>query len=73
VLRCEELGCELADLADHDLAGISPHLHPGVRDVLTVEGSVSSRSGRGGTAPTQVRAQLEELRSALGRLRELFA
>jgi argininosuccinate lyase len=30
--------------------------------VLTVEGSVSSRSGRGGTAPVRVREQLDELR-----------
>jgi len=72
VRRCEELGCELGDLTDADLASLSPHLHPGVRDVLTVEGSVASRSGRGGTAPGQVRAQLDELRAALGRRRELF-
>ena len=52
VRRCEELGIELADLTDEQFAEISPHLTPGVRDVLTVEGSVASRNGRGGTAPT---------------------
>jgi argininosuccinate lyase len=36
-------------------------LTPEVRTVLTVEGSVSSRDGRGGTAPDRVREQLVEL------------
>ena len=39
---------------------ISPRLTPQVRDVLTVEGSVASRNGRGGTAPVRVREQLGE-------------
>ncbi len=60
---CEELGCDLPDLGDDDLAAISSHLTPDVRSVLTVEGSVASRSGRGGTAPVRVREQLDELRS----------
>lgn len=64
VRRCEELGCDLPDLTDADLAGISPSLTPDVRAVLTVEGSVASRSGRGGTAPVRVQEQLDELRSA---------
>lgn len=64
VRRCEELGCDLPDLTDEQLAAISPHLTPQVRSVLTVEGSVGSRWGRGGTAPAQVRDQLDELRAA---------
>ncbi|MGZ5400399.1 MAG: argininosuccinate lyase [Nocardioides sp.] len=61
VRRCEELGIELADLTDTQFAEISPHLTPGVRGVLTAEGSVASRHGRGGTAPVRVREQLAEL------------
>jgi argininosuccinate lyase len=61
VRRCEELGVDLPDLTDAQLAEISPVLTPGVRAVLTVEGSVASRDGRGGTAPTRVREQLDEL------------
>jgi argininosuccinate lyase len=61
VRRCEELGVDLPGLDDAELAGISPHLTPQVRDVLTVEGSVASRRGRGGTAPERVREQLTEL------------
>ena len=64
VRRCEELGCDLPDLTDEQLAGISPSLTPEVRTVLTVEGSVASRSGRGGTAPARVREQLDAVRTA---------
>jgi argininosuccinate lyase len=65
VRRCEELGVELDRLTDEQFAEISPHLTPGVRDVLTVEGSVSSRDARGGTAPVRVAEQLAELRGAV--------
>lgn len=65
VRRCEELGVELDQLTDAQLGEISPHLDPSVRDVLTVEGSVASRSGRGGTAPARVAEQLEEIAAAL--------
>jgi argininosuccinate lyase len=61
VRRCEARGIDLSDLDDAELADVSPHLTPDVRDVLTVEGSVASRRGRGGTAPQRVREQLEEL------------
>jgi argininosuccinate lyase len=69
VRACEERGCELADLSDEDFAAIDRRLTPGVREVLSVEGSVASRDARGGTAPTRVREQLAELRSEVGRLR----
>ena len=65
VRRCEELGVELDELTDEQLAAISPALGPGVRDVLTVEGSVASRDGRGGTAPDRVREQLGELTAVI--------
>ena len=65
VRRCEDLGVELADLSDDDLAGVSTHLAPGVREVLTVHGSIASRAGRGGTSAERVSEQLEELRRAL--------
>jgi argininosuccinate lyase len=61
VRTCEERGIELWDLTDADLAGISEHLAPGVRDVLSVEGSLASRSAKGGTAPVRVAEQLERV------------
>jgi argininosuccinate lyase len=63
VRRCEELGCDLAGLDDDQLAEVSAYLSPEVREVLSVEGSVASRDGRGGTAPVRVREQLAELRA----------
>jgi argininosuccinate lyase len=65
VRRCEELGCELDELTDEQLTEIDVHLTPSVREVLTVEGSVSSRDARGGTAQVRVTEQLAELRAAL--------
>jgi argininosuccinate lyase len=61
VRRCEELGCDLPDLSDEQLAEVSAYLTPDVRTVLSVEGSVASRDGRGGTAPKRVREQLSEV------------
>jgi len=69
VRRCEELGCELDELSDDQLAELSPALRPAVREVLTAEGSVASRDGRGGTAPARVAEQLEELGAAVERAR----
>jgi len=65
VRLCEERGIELAEIWDEDLAEISPHLTPEVRDVLTVAGSIASRDARGGTAQARVSEQLAELRSRL--------
>ncbi len=65
VRRCEELGIELHELSDAQFAAIDPHLTAGVRDVLTIDGSVASRTGRGGTAPVRVAEQLAELRSRI--------
>jgi argininosuccinate lyase len=58
---CEARGLELSDLTPQQLTEISPTLGPGVLEVLTVAGSIDSRSGRGGTATVRVREQLAEL------------
>ena len=65
----ERRGVGLEDLTDDELAAIGPELTPQVREVLTVEGSVTSRNARGGTAPTQVASQLEVVRDAVEELR----
>ncbi len=69
VRRCEEEGKDLPDLTDAELAQISDHLTPAVRDVLTIEGSVASRDGRGGTAPARVSEQLARAQEQSGALR----
>ncbi|MDQ6687381.1 MAG: argininosuccinate lyase [Actinomycetota bacterium] len=73
VRRCEERDLELPDLSADELAAIDPRLTPDVRSVLTVEGSVSSRNGRGGTAPERVREQLSELRAVISEHRVWLA
>ena len=65
VRACEQRGIELSDLSDADLATVSPRLTPGVREVLTVQGSLASRSAYGGTAPVRVAEQLERARGAV--------
>jgi argininosuccinate lyase len=65
VRLCEERGIELWELDDDDLARVSSYLRPAVRSVLTVQGSVASRSGKGGTAPMRVTEQLDAVRAAV--------
>ncbi|EZP25381.1 argininosuccinate lyase [Microbacterium oleivorans] len=61
VQACEQRGIGLEDADDDLLAQVSPHLDAGVRDVLTVDGSVASRDGAGGTAPVRVAEQRASL------------
>jgi argininosuccinate lyase len=70
VALAESRGVELWDLTDADYAGISAHLTPEVREVLTTHGSIDSRSAKGGTARAAVAAQLENARAQLSALRE---
>jgi argininosuccinate lyase len=58
---CETRGIELHEPTDADYLSVSEHLTPEVRGVLTIEGSVNSRNGAGGTAPAQVAKQLSSL------------
>jgi argininosuccinate lyase len=70
VRTAEVRGVGLDELTDDELAAISPALTPGVRDVLTIEGSVSSRDARGGTAAVQVGKQLDLVQDRTGQLRQ---
>ncbi len=70
---CEQRGIELWDLSDADLAAVSPHLTPGVRSVLTLQGSLASRDAVGGTAPARVAEQLGQARVAATAAREWSA
>lgn len=68
VKLAESKGVDLDGLSDDDFVSVSPLLTPEVREVLTVDGSVATRDGRGGTAPVRVREQLDELRARLDTL-----
>ncbi len=53
---------ELDEVSDAELASISPLLTPDVREVLSVSGSIKSRSGAGGTSVSRVLDQISALR-----------
>jgi argininosuccinate lyase len=53
---------ELSEVSDVEFASISKHLTPEVREVLTVAGSIRSRTGTGGTAVPRVLDQISALR-----------
>ncbi|WP_086828329.1 argininosuccinate lyase [Allokutzneria sp. NRRL B-24872] len=61
VRRAEAKDIGLEELTDAELAEVNPSLTPKVREVLTVEGSISSRDAYGGTAPARVAEQLDRL------------
>jgi argininosuccinate lyase len=63
---------ELWDLTDEELQEISVRLTPEVRGVLTVRGSLDSRSAFGGTAPARVTEQLVALRTMVAAQRATF-
>lgn len=70
VRAAEQRAVGLDELTDDELAAISPALTPQVREVLTIEGSVSSRDARGGTAPARVVEQIDTVAATAARLRE---
>lgn len=69
VRYCEARDIELGELTVDDLPAISSSLAPEVLDVLTVEGSVAARNGRGGTAPARVAEQFAQLEQVLSPFR----
>jgi argininosuccinate lyase len=62
VAYCEKNSLGLHEVPDSEMAKISKSLTPEVRDVLSVSGSIKSRSGAGGTALPRVLDQISELR-----------
>jgi argininosuccinate lyase len=62
VAFAESNSLELDEVSDIDLAAISTHLTPEVREVLSVSGSIRSRTGAGGTAVPRVLDQISALR-----------
>ena len=73
VREAEKRGVGLDELDDATFASIDPALTPGVREVLTVRGSIESRDAHGGTAPSQVRRQLDVLDRDLPTLRSRWS
>ena len=65
VKAAESAGVELDELTDEQFAAIDSALTPAVRTVLTVAGSLASRSTVNGTAPTSVRTQLSNVETVI--------
>lgn len=68
---------ELWDLTDEQFIEIfhdflAPDIAVQVRSVLSTEGSVAARCGKGGTAPTRVREQMAAAKTELDQLRTYF-
>ena len=73
VRAAESRGVELWDLSSSEFSEISSYLTPEVSAVLTLQGSLDSRSAFGGTAPVRVREQLANLTEQNALLRSRWA
>jgi argininosuccinate lyase len=63
VVWCQVHEVDLDEVSDADLAHISPHLTPDVRQVLSAAGAIAARNSAGGTAGERVAEQLAALRA----------
>lgn len=59
-------GVDLSELPLEELQSFNPNVQADVFEVLSLEGSLNARNTLGGTAPAQVRAQLQRHRARLG-------
>ena len=73
VVYCLANDKQLEQVSDEELAKVSEHLTPDVREVLDLRGAIASRKGHGGTAPERVAEQLDSLRFEVGSHREWAA
>lgn len=58
---------ELWELSDDEFAAVDSRLTHEVRSVLSAQGSVAARDGRGGTAPVRVAEQMDEVKESVAR------
>jgi argininosuccinate lyase len=65
VRYAESRGCELSQLKVSELQRYSPAIAKDVIDVLTLVGSLKSRTHLGGTAPVRVKAAIAKARKSL--------
>jgi argininosuccinate lyase len=65
VREAETRGVDLADLPLEALQALHPGITRGVYEVLTPQASVASRTSYGGTAPAQVRVQIQRWKERL--------
>ncbi|WBB70911.1 argininosuccinate lyase [Micromonospora sp. WMMD812] len=73
VALCVARDCALDEVSDDDLATVSPHLDPSVRDVLSVRSALAARTTPGSTGPGPVADQLAAAADKLAGWREWAA
>lgn len=66
VAKAEEKGCTLDGLTIEDLKAVDQRIDSRIFNVLSVEKSVASRTSFGGTAPKNVKAQVNAWKTRLG-------
>ncbi|MBP7516605.1 MAG: argininosuccinate lyase [Desulfobulbus sp.] len=66
VAHCQQRDCELVDLELAELRQFSELIEADVFAILSVDGSVNSRTSAGGTAAVRVREALEKAEQTLG-------
>ncbi|MDD9716762.1 argininosuccinate lyase [Dinoroseobacter sp. PD6] len=66
VAMAEAKGCDLPDLSLAEMQSVHGAIRADVFEVLGVHNSVASRTSYGGTAPSQVRAQVARWKERLG-------
>ena len=65
VKLAEDTGCDLHELSLEAMQAVEARITQNVYDVLSVENSVASRVSYGGTAPSQVKQQIERWKQEL--------
>ena len=65
VALCESTSRQLHELSDEEFLSIHPLLAKDVRIVLDVHGALNSRTTRGGTAPSSLEIQFQELENRI--------
>jgi argininosuccinate lyase len=70
VALCVARDCALDEVSDDDLATVSEHLDPSVRDVLSVRSALAARTTPGSTGPGPVADQLATAADKLAGWRE---
>jgi len=63
VAICEAKGLQLHELSDIDLQGVHPSLTADIRQSLTVNGAIASRTTVGATGPAALKQQLTDVKA----------
>ena len=72
VALCEKTNRQLHELSDEEFTSIHPSISADIRQVLTVDGALKSRTTIGGTAPSALQSQIAQMTTAISQARKEF-